>query len=189
MGNCDCGKPEGIKGSGVCAMCARKGVKSTTAPKVTSYQKKEREKNARVKEQMEKEMEARKPEMEKMADRARRKQEKADDKARVLAAIAADWTAQVMAIVTQVKNLRAAYPGRTGINAGLNRGIGSTPGGNGEDKDDRSGDPLRLQLPANDHGITKGEVFALMNGFDGSDSADLKIRVHDAAGNILIHVW
>jgi hypothetical protein len=188
MGKCECGKPEGIKGSGVCAMCAKKGVKSTTAPKITSYQRKEQEKNARVKKQMEEELEKRKPEMEAMAARATLIQQKADEKKKAIATIVADWTAQVMAIVTQVRALRTANPGITGINAGLNA-VGNTLGGNGKHATNRAGDPLRLQLPANDHDITKAEVFAKMNGFDGSDSADLKIRIIDPGGNILVHVW
>jgi len=181
MGRCGCGNPEGKKGSGICGMCAKAQNVTATTTKVTSYQRVQQEKEARIKAQMAAAEEARQAEMLVMAKRAADIQRKADEKKKAIAAIAADWKAQIMAIVTQVKGFRAANPGINGINAGDNRDIGTTEGGNKN--------PLRLDLPLNDHNIEKSEVFALFGkAFDGSDSAELKIRILDAAGNILIHV-
>ncbi len=179
MPNCACGRPEGKKGSGVCAICASKGVTSTSAPKKTSLQKKQEEDNARIKLQMAQKLEERQQEMLEMAERAARIQQRADEKRKKIANIAAGWTGKVNTVVSQVKELRKANPDATGINAGTND-AGNTEGG--------SKNPLLLDLPANDYGITKADVCALMAGFDGSDSAELKIRVHDAAGNILVHI-
>lgn len=187
MAKCACGRPEGKKGSGICGICAAKGVKPAAAPTLTSYQKKEKEKNERVKAQMEADLEARKPEMEEMAKRAAQIQKEADEKKKAVAAIAADWTGQVMAVVGQVRALRTANPGVAGINAGVN-GAGTTAGGNGKHPTNRAGDPLQFALPKDAHGASKADVFAKMHGYEGSDSAELKIRIKDADGDILVHI-
>ena len=45
-----------------------------------------------------------------------------------------------------------------------------------------------MKLPSDAKNIAKGEIFPLLAGFDGSDSAGVKIRIQDPKGNILIHV-
>jgi len=139
----------------------------------------EDEKIKRQKEQAAKELEERKEEQLEMARLAKAKQEAADQKKLKIQQIKSQWNQQVQGVVQQVKTLRTQNPGNGGINAG-NNAVGNTPGG--------SNNPLELKLPSDAKGIAKGEIFPLMTGFDGSDSAGIKIRINDPKGNILIHV-
>jgi hypothetical protein len=137
------------------------------------------EKLKREKEKAAKELEDRKEEQLEMARLAKKKEEEAAAKKKKIAEIKAQWNQQVKAVVQQVRNLRAHNPGVDGINAG-NNAVGNTLGG--------AGNRLELKLPSDAKGIAKGEIFPLMDGFDTSDSADLKIRVKDDDGNILVHI-
>jgi len=139
----------------------------------------ELEKIEREKAQAAKGEEARKAKEVQMAKLAKEKQEAADERKQKIQQIRAQWNQQVQAVVQQVKQLRAKHPDDHGINAGNNK-AGNTAGG--------SDNPLELKLPNDAKGIAKGDIFPLLSGFDGSDSAGTKIRINDSAGNILIHV-
>jgi hypothetical protein len=173
----DCAWPGGCK----------EGTKGKPAPAVTGskFCSKHRlkqqadEKLKKEKEKAAKEQEERQKKQDEMALIAKKKQEEADARKKKIGEIKTQWNQQVKAVVQQVKNLRAHNPGVDGINAG-NNAVGNTPGG----KDSR----LELKLPSDAKGILKGDIFPLMDGFDQSDSADLKIRVKDDNGNILVHI-
>jgi len=174
----DCKWPAGCK----------EGNKGKPAPAVANStfcdkhrrKQQEEEKLKREKEKMAKELEERKEKQLEMARLAKEKQEAEDLKKQKIQQIKAQWNQQVQAVVQQVKHLRSQHPGVQGINAGKNHDIGDTPGG--------SNNQLELKLPSDAKGIAKGDVFPLMTGFDGSDSAGIKIRINDTNGNILIHV-
>jgi hypothetical protein len=114
-----------------------------------------------------------------MARVAKKKQEDEDARKKKITEIKGQWNHLVQNVVQQVKQLRTQNPGVQGINAG-NNPAGNTAGG--------SNNPLELKLPSDAKGIVKGDIFPLMTGFDGSDSAGVKIRIPDTNGNILIHV-
>ena len=84
--------------------------------------------------------------------------------------IAVTWNAQVQAVVSQVLKLRRDNPTVHGINAG-NNAVGNTLGG--------TNNPVKFVVPANDFKITNAEVYAKMNGFEGSDSGSFKFRVSE----------
>ena len=113
-----------------------------------------------------------------MADKAVRKRERDQAKQLRCGEIARDWNQQINAIVDQVKQLRAANPGRQGINAGENAGAGDTLGG--------TENPIQLHLPANAYGIEMAEVLKTMAGFDQSDSGTYKFR-RGGSGDIFVH--
>ncbi len=138
------------------------------------------EKLKKEKEKAAKELADRQDEMLEMAEKAKKTQAAAEEKKKKIQQIKATWNQQVQGVVQQVKQLRAKHPDVDGINAGSNDGVGDTAGG--------SKNPLELKLPSDAKGIAKGEIFPLMAGFDGSDSAGTKIRINDSKGNILIHV-
>ena len=139
----------------------------------------EDEKIKRQKEQAAKELEERKEKQLEMAKLAKEKQEAEDHRKQKIQQIKASWNQQVQGVVQQVKTLRSQNPTVAGINAG-NNAVGNTSGG--------SNNPLELKLPSDAKGIAKGDIFPLMTGFDGSDSAGVKIRIMDPKGNILVHV-
>jgi hypothetical protein len=124
-------------------------------------------------------LKARQAEMAEMAKAAEKKRLAEEAKKQKTQEIKGQWNAQVQAVVHQVQQLRHNNPGVPNINAG-NNPVGNTPGG--------SNNPLQLNLPADPKGVVKGDVFPLMKGFDGSDSAGVKIRIEDNNGNILVHV-
>lgn len=138
------------------------------------------DKHFRLKQQDDQKQAAMKKQMEKQAAEAKEKEaarialvKKNEDtkmaKEKKIKEIAATWNTQVKAIATQVINLRKANPKRTGINAGTNPGLATIPGG--------TGNPLKFTVPSNPHGITTGDVFPGMTGFEGSDSSGVKFRI------------
>lgn len=172
----DCKWPGGCK--------ENKGKLAQAAPKSTLCDKhrlkqQADEKLQREKEKVAKEQQERQKKQDEMGLLAKKKQEEEDARKKKIGEIKTQWNQQVKAVVQQVKNLRARNPGVDGINAG-NNAVGNTPGG--------TNSRLELKLPSDAKGIVKGDIFKLMDGFDGSDSADIKIRTKDDKGNILVHV-
>jgi hypothetical protein len=121
----------------------------------------------------------RQAEMVKMAQEAEKKRLAAEARKQKIQQIKGQWNQQVHAVVQQVQQLRHNHPTVAGINAG-NNAVGNTAGG--------SNNPLQLNLPGDAKGIVKGDIFPLLTGYDGSDSAGVKIRIQDAQGNILVHI-
>jgi uncharacterized Zn finger protein (UPF0148 family) len=143
-----------------------------------------KKKEEQIKIEKEKVIEAQKlkerqAEMAEMAKAAEKKRLAEEAKKAKIQEIKAQWNAQVQAVVQQVQQLRHNNPGVPNINAG-NNPVGNTPGG--------SNNPLQLNLAGDTKGAVKGDIFPLMKGFDGSDSAGIKIRIEDPHGNILVHV-
>jgi len=122
------------------------------------------------------------------AAKAAANERKAKVKADKVREISPVWNATITASVDAVKALRRRMENEgwsedrvARINAGTNDGTGAAPIPGG------SGNPIQFTL---DHdavqaGVTKADVFASLNGFDQSDSADMKVRRGD---RILIHI-
>lgn len=80
----------------------------------------------------------------------------------------ADWNVKINEVVHKVLNLRTNNPGRGGINAGNNSGIGNTDGG--------TENPVILFVPHNTINIKASDVLKGMHGLDNSDSGYYKFR-------------
>jgi len=126
---------------------------------------------AQQKKQMEQSLKDTEEKRKQMAIDAKKKEETAAAKKKKIDEIAVTWNAQVRGVVTQVLALRDKYPEKTGINAGNNGDLGTIPGG--------TNNPIKFVVPSNTYGITSAEVFAKMNGFEGSDSGSFKFRVSE----------
>jgi len=147
----------------------------------TKAQKKEADKARRQQQEQQKyktQMEARKrqeaerkPKQEAMAEKAEKKRAKEAAKSEKAGEFAIEWSGKIKAIVEAVKALRSQHPERQGINAGNNQNVGTTEGG--------TDNPVRFTTPSNEYGITKGDIFRRMSGFDSSDSGTFKFRYDD----------